>query len=165
VPPGRDAERVQVKIAPQVWAQEVGRLRPGSRARVAAERERRQLERDGLSLSQLVRCDAVGNDGTRLPGLFKLYVPISDEPASRRPFGFVLSPGVEDGRPHLVLVAFGERHPQRGTRAVYERAHKSLHGRFPDQERAQPEASGLSRRVQSPSRRFAGSQERGGLER
>ena len=27
----------------------------------------------------------------------------------------------------------GERHPRRGTRSVYERAHKRLHGRYPDQ--------------------------------
>jgi hypothetical protein len=70
----------------------------------------------------------VGVDGTKLPGLFKVYVPISEEPASQRPFGFVFSPGVGDGRLHLALVAFGERHPPRGTRAVYERAHKRLHG-------------------------------------
>jgi hypothetical protein len=32
-----------------------------------------------------------------------------------------------------MFVAFGERHPQPGTRSVYERAHKQLHGRYPDE--------------------------------
>jgi hypothetical protein len=36
--------------------------------------------------------------------------------------------------PLLVFVAFGERHPKPGTRTVYERAHKRLHGRYPDQQ-------------------------------
>jgi hypothetical protein len=33
----------------------------------------------------------------------------------------------------VVLLAFGERHPSPGTRSVYERAHKRVHGRYPDQ--------------------------------
>lgn len=165
MPQSRASGRVDVKLPANVWAEEVERLRPGSPARVAAERERRRLERDGLARAQLLRCDDVGTDHTRLPGLFKVYVPISDEPPSRRPFGFVFSPGIEDGRPHLTLVAFGERHPRGGTRAVYERAHKHVHGRFPAQERARPEASGLSPRVQSTSRGLRPARQQGGLER
>jgi hypothetical protein len=30
----------------------------------------------------------------------------------------------------LRFIAFGERHPEPGTRSVYERAHKRLHGRL-----------------------------------
>ena len=30
------------------------------------------------------------------------------------------------------FVAFGPRHPGPGVRSVYERAHRQLHGRFPD---------------------------------
>jgi hypothetical protein len=165
VPSGRGTARVQVKIPDQVWEQEVERLRADSPGRIAAERERRRLERDGLPRDELLRCEAVGEDGTRLPGLFKVYVPISEEATSGRPFGFVFSPGVEDGRPHLTLVAYGERHPPRGTRAVYERAHKHLHGRFPDQERGRPEAADRSPRVQSASGGLQRSRERGGLER
>lgn len=163
--------RVEVRIAPEVWVQEVDRLRSGSPARIAAERERVRLERDGLPLAHVVRCDAAGADGTRLAGLFKVYVPISEESASKRPFGFVLSPGVENGHPHLTLVAFGERHPQLSTRSVYERAHKRLHGRFPSQERMQPAAVGRSPREGSRTgsqRHGLGRpqpQERGGLER
>jgi len=31
------------------------------------------------------------------------------------------------------MLAFGERHPEPGSRSVYERAHKRLHGRYPDE--------------------------------
>lgn len=165
MPSGRAAGRVNIKIAAKVWEQEVERLKPGSAARLAAEREGPRLDRDGLPRGQMIRCDDVGTDCTRLPGLFKVYVPISDEPPSQRRFGFVFSLGVEEGRPCLTLVAFGERHPPRGTRTVYERAHKHLHGRFPNQERVQPERSGSSPRVKSPSRGLARGQERGGMER
>jgi hypothetical protein len=65
--------------------------------------------------------------------LVKVYVPITIAPPSERPFGFVLVPGVaRDGRLQLTLLAFGERHPRRGSRSVYERAHKRRHGRYPD---------------------------------
>jgi hypothetical protein len=38
-----------------------------------------------------------------------------------------------DGSLSLNLVAFGERHPDNpATRTVYERAHKRLHGRYPE---------------------------------
>lgn len=60
-------------------------------------------------------------------------VPITSAPASHRPFGFVLSAGRDDRGVYLALVAYGERHPRPGTRSVYERAHKRLHGRYPDQ--------------------------------
>lgn len=33
----------------------------------------------------------------------------------------------------LRFIAYGERHPAAGTRSVYERAHKRLHRRYPDQ--------------------------------
>jgi hypothetical protein len=121
-----------VRIDPTVWDEEVGRFAEGPPARVAAERERRGLERDGVALRRLLPCEPEGGEGTRLAGLVKTYVPIGDRPASERPFGFVLSP--EQGRhdPYLELVAFGERHPElSGTRSVYERAHKRLHGRYP----------------------------------
>jgi hypothetical protein len=122
-----------VRISQDVWADEVDRLRAGSRARVAAERERVRLERDGVELEQLLACSDLGPDGTRLRGLYKLYVPIIDAPPSARPFAFVFSVAARAGEVYLRLVAFGTRHPQRGTRSVYERAHKRLHGRYPDQ--------------------------------
>lgn len=109
---GRGARRLAVRINPTVWEEEVGRFAAGSPARLAAERERRGLEREGIALTLLLPCEPEGAEGTRLDGLVKAYVPISDRPASERPFGFIFSP--EKGRegPYLELVAFGERHPE-----------------------------------------------------
>jgi hypothetical protein len=129
----RGSRRVPVVIDPGVWREEVERLTPRSSARVAAERERRRLESDGIAEELLERCDAQGRDGTRLAGLLKAYVPLRRAPASERPFGFVFRPGREQGVSAVYLAAFGERHPRSGTRSVYERAHKRLHGRYPDQ--------------------------------
>ena len=131
--PSRGARRVAVMIDPRVWREEVERLDPRSAARIAAERERRNLEADGVSRGFVERCDEEGPDGTRLGGLVKAYVPLRDGPPSERPFGFVFRPGRGNGELVLDLLAFGERHPQPGTRSVYERAHKRLHGRYPDQ--------------------------------
>jgi hypothetical protein len=83
--------------------------------------------------AQLLACADLGADGTSLNGLYKVYVPITDDPPSRRPLAFVFSAVEREGEVYLRLQAFGERHPLRGTRSVYERAHKRLHGRYPDQ--------------------------------
>jgi hypothetical protein len=130
---GRGARRVAVVITARVWRAEVERFDPRSPARLAAERERRRLVSSGLALADLRRCEAEAADGTSLPGLVKVYVPIDDAPPSERPYAFVLSPAYGETTPALALVAFGERHPARGARSVYERAHKRLHGRYPDQ--------------------------------
>jgi hypothetical protein len=122
-----------VRIDPSVWREEVDRFAPHSSARATAQRERRRLEQHGISASVLLRCEAVGVDGTRLRGLLKAYVPINDDPPSMRPFGMIFAPGVEgDGHLYLELLAFGERHARPGTRTVYERAHWRLYGRYPD---------------------------------
>lgn len=118
-----------------VWEQEVERFGDRSRPRAAAERARRELERSGPGGRDFQRCAAEGDDGTRLTACVKLYVPL-DRPSSEAPYGFVFQVGVDDGPPRrieLSLLAFGERHPAPGTRSVYERAHKRLHGRYPDQ--------------------------------
>lgn len=129
--PGRSAPRLSVRVGNLPWRQEVERYDEGSAARVAAERERTGLERDGIGLSELEACAELGPDETRLGGLVKVYVPIVPAPPSQRPFAFVLSGGRDEVGPYLALVAFGERHPRRGVRSVYERAHKRLHGRYP----------------------------------
>jgi hypothetical protein len=133
LPARRWPVRLPVRIEPSVWAEEVERLTARSRAREAAERERGRLERDGIELTALSACEPLGASGTRLARLVKTYVPITAGPASERPFGFVFSPERDQEGPYLELVAFGERHPRRGTRSVYERAHKRLHGRYPDE--------------------------------
>ena len=130
---GRRARRFAVLITQGVWRAEVERFDSRSPARRAAEHERPRLETDGLALGDLLRCEPEAADGTRLVGLVKVYVPIGDAPPSARPYAFVLSPVHAEPMPALVVVAFGERHPRRGVRSVYERAHKRLHGRYPDQ--------------------------------
>jgi len=75
-----------------------------------------------------------GEDGTRLAGCLKVYVPLAERRPSKRPYGFVFELAeARDGGVTLRLLAFGERHPRPGVRSVYERAHKRLHGRYPDQ--------------------------------
>jgi hypothetical protein len=122
-----------VRISPTAWREEVHRFDRRSPPRAAAVREQRHLEENGLRIADLQSCAAEGPDGTKLEGLVKVYVPISTAPASQRPLGFVFSPGRDDRGTYLAFVSFGERHPRPGTRSVYERAHKRLHGRHPDQ--------------------------------
>lgn len=125
--------RIGVRIGQDVWLEEVARLRRGSPSRVAAERERGGLESEGVELRHLRACSGQAEDQTRLEGLFKVYVPIGDAPPSARPFAFVFSPALRGEQVYLRLMAYGDRHPPSGTRSVYERAHKRLHGRYPDQ--------------------------------
>ena len=79
-------------------------------------------------------CDAECDDGTRLGRCLKAYVQLGDCPASERPYAFVFELAVGgEGGVTLRLIAYGERHPEPALRSVYERAHKRLHGRYPDQ--------------------------------
>ena len=130
---GAAARRLAVRVSSRVWREEVERFELRSPPRRAAERERRGLEDHGVSFAGLMRCAVEGSDGTRLAGLVKVYVPISQGPPSERPFGFVLAPARSEQELFLAVVAFGERHPRPGVRSVYERAHRRLHGRYPDQ--------------------------------
>ena len=125
--------RIAVRIDELVWHEEVERFNPRSRARIAAERERAGLEESGVELRQLRVCSDSAPDGTRLAGMLKVYVPIRGPSASQRPFGFVFSPARLEADVVLRMIAFGERHPRKGTRSVYERAHKRVHGRYSDQ--------------------------------
>jgi hypothetical protein len=81
------------------------------------------------------RCKPENDDGTELAGCSKLYVPLNVKGASAAPYGFIFRLGQTDDD-ELVwnFMAFGERHPDNpSTRSVYERAHKRIHGRFPEQ--------------------------------
>lgn len=116
-----------------VWAEEVERLRERSPARQAAKRARRQIDRQGGVERRALRfCEESGPDGTRLGSCMKVYVPL-DGPPSGQPCGFVFELVEHPGGPvALRLLAYGERHPRRGTRSVYARAHKLLHGQYPE---------------------------------
>jgi hypothetical protein len=116
-----------------VWAEEVERLRLGGKARTSAIVARAEIERPGARIAMRA-CEPEGRDGTRLAGCAKVYVPLGAEP-SEAPYGVRVRDPADRAGGGLVLrlLAYGERHPQRG-RSVYERAHWRVHGRYPDQE-------------------------------
>lgn len=105
-----------------------------SPARVQAERARREIEGGKTTLAWR-RCEAESSDGIELAGCSKLYVPLDAGGASAAPYGFVFRLAkTEDNTLAWNFIAFGERHPENpNTRSVYERAHKRLHGHYPDQ--------------------------------
>ena len=125
---------VPVRFEAEVWDEEVSRLRPGSAMRQAAEAARARLEAEPTAARWLA-CEAEWPGQPRLPRCLKLYLPLGLEP-SAAPYGFVFEL-VASREPEplfsLRLLAFGERHPRPGVRSVYERAHKRLHGRYPDE--------------------------------
>lgn len=132
MPPDLARRRVGVRFDDAIWVDST-RGFSGQSLDVALK-ARRALERDGLTLERLLPCESLGPDHTELAGCAKLYLPAGEAPPSRRPFAFVLQLA-RDGAGDLVLVfiAFGPRHPGPGVRNVYERAHRQLHGKFPDQ--------------------------------
>jgi hypothetical protein len=73
--------------------------------------------------------------GRDCPACQKLYIPLGKQGASDAPYAFVFQlVQNEDRSLAWSMIAFGERHPSDGrTRNVYERAHKRLHGRYPEQ--------------------------------
>ena len=126
--------RVPVSFDADVWSQEVERLRARGPMRAAAERAREEIAAHGMPRDALLACSADGEDGTSLARCLKVYLPLNDRPASERPCAFVFELAASgDDRVMLRLIAYGERHPAPATRSVYERAHKRLHGRYPDQ--------------------------------
>jgi len=113
-----------------VWLQEVERYTSERVKQVAiAARELIDVQ-GGLAPDQLRRCEPAGEDGTELAGCVKAYLPLDESAPSSRPYAFVLRWAIDEkkGRPQLVFVAFGERHPRSGTKTAYARAHERLHG-------------------------------------
>lgn len=132
--PGGGGRRPAVVVfGARPWAEEVERYRPSSQARRSAERARQTIELGHEKLDWL-RCRPEGPDSTQLPGCRKLYVPLGKRAPSEAPYGFVFQLVQRpDASLAWTFVAFGERHPSDpDTRTVYERAHKRLHGRYPD---------------------------------
>ena len=94
-----------------------------SAGRRAADRARRELERNGIAVSHLLRCQSEGRDGTQLAGCVKTRVPWPDGR-----WGMVLVPAATQGPPTLRVLAFGERRPSAPWRpSVYQVAHRRLH--------------------------------------
>lgn len=93
--------------------------------RQVALQARSQLERDGVPISQLRRCDDESRDTTSLPRCAKLYLP---QPAGpwRMVFRFTLDRTTSE----LVLLylAFGLGHPTKPWQpSAYQVAHRRLH--------------------------------------
>lgn len=128
---GAPQRRLAVRFDEAVWREAVRGF--SRRPLEIATSTRSDAERRGVALADVRPCEAHGPDGTELAGCAKLYLPIGDAPPSERPFAFVLQLGQEvDATLVWVFVAFGHRHPKPGVRSVYERAHRQLHGRFPN---------------------------------
>jgi hypothetical protein len=111
--------RLPVVFDEASWADDVRRI--GDRGRALAETARRRLERDGVPLAELHRCQPEGPSGTALPGCVKLYVD-----HWRLVFRAATTAG---GEPALLCFALGLGHPPEGSRipSVYEIAHRRLH--------------------------------------
>jgi hypothetical protein len=77
-----------IVFADREWAEEVERLEPAAASRASAENARREIEVADRQFAWRP-CEAVVNDGTRLPGCRKLYVPLDQEGASAAPYGFI----------------------------------------------------------------------------
>jgi hypothetical protein len=123
MPTPRRIVTFRVKFSDGRFAEDLDRCRPeGQRA---ARQARVQLERDGVPQHLLTRCAGEHRDGTDLPGMVKLYLPMP-----YGPWGLVLQGTTDDAGLHLLAVAFGERHPDRRP-TVYDIAHYRQHGRWP----------------------------------
>ena len=130
MPTPRRAGHVPVRINPGKWGQEVERYRKDASPLLAAERKRRRLEREGIPILALARCSEEGAEGTSLDGLRKSTFRSVTRLRRSAPMG---SSSSRPGKACWRWSPFGERHPAPETRSVYERAHKWLHGRCPDQ--------------------------------
>jgi hypothetical protein len=114
------ALRFEVRVVDQVLAEDLPRCTKAGQA--AIEPVVDEVRRDGVPREWLLRCEEEGHDGTRLGGCVKFYIP---RPAGQ--WGAVLAADEEASKPALILIAVGERHPDRPWRpSVYEIAHRRL---------------------------------------
>lgn len=129
-----DLPAISITFGTEEWRQEVERYEPNSPARIKAEGARRDIE-GGRVKRGWMKCRSEGSaDGTSLTGCVKIYVPLGKDGASEAPYGFVFELEMRsDGTLGLDFLAFGVRHPRNErSRSVYERAHRRLHGRYPE---------------------------------
>lgn len=113
-----NAPSIPVVFDELVWKQEHDSASPGASTKAGAARS--QYEKNGVPRGRLLSCAAEGQDGTRLPGHFKVRVPHPDGP-----WGFVFAVVIDEKKgPVLHFRAFGMRHPPKASNkpSVYERA-------------------------------------------
>lgn len=113
----------RVRFHPAHFPEDLARARRDGRRIATDARER--LEHDGIESSLLSPCRGEARDGTDLAGLVKLYLPI---PYGE--WGLVLEAAKDTQGLYLLVVAFGDRHPDRRP-SVYDVAHRRRHGDWP----------------------------------
>ncbi len=122
MPTPRRPVTFRVRFNDALFASDIDHCRPEGQD--IAQSAREQLERDGISQSLLMSCGGEHRDGTDLPGMVKLYLPMP-----YGPWGLVLQGATDPAGLHLAAVAFGERHPNR--RPSGRVAHYRRHGQWP----------------------------------
>lgn len=124
MPNSRRTVTFRVRFNDALFADDVAHAR--AEGQQIAREARRQLERDGAPADLLARCGGEHRDGTDLSGMVKLYLPMpyGDD------WGLVLQGASDAAGPHLLVVAFGQRHPSRRP-SVYDIAHHRRHGNWP----------------------------------
>lgn len=121
--PGGHPARPRVHFDELALAEDLSHATSAGR-RVALD-ARRQLERDGVDVEQLQRCDPHGRDGTRLERCVKLYLPTRDG-AWRMVFEITREPST--GELVLAYLAYGLGHPGKPWQpSAYQVAHQRLH--------------------------------------
>ena len=94
--------------------------RTSEAGRKVAGAARREYERDGVPIDDLLPCEEEGPEGTVLKHCMKVYLPRPDGK-----FGMVFRIELGEDKALLVYAAFGIRHHPRDSHAltVYEIAH------------------------------------------
>jgi hypothetical protein len=114
--------RFAVRVDEAVLEEDLAHATVAGRGAIATTMNR--FVRDGVPATWLKRCQTQHRDGTDLSGCVKVYIP----PPDGR-WGAVFVADVTGGRPVLVLLAVGQRHPaQPWTPSVYQVAHRRQHG-------------------------------------
>lgn len=123
----RDSPRFAVRFDEDAFAEDLSHATEAGRSVAIAERER--LEKHGIKVEELLACEAEARDGTRLGGCVKTYLPRPDGD-----WGIAFTGDIDTrGRPALVCLAFGVRHPTRPWQpSVYQVADRRLHASATD---------------------------------
>ena len=123
MPTPRRPVTFRVRFNDALFADDLARCR--AEGQQVGRQTRVELERDGAPPHLLTSCGAEHRDGTDLPGMVKLYVPLP-----YGPWGLVLQGATDATGLHLLAIAFGELHPSLRP-SVYDIAHHRQHGNWP----------------------------------
>jgi hypothetical protein len=118
--PARDL-RFDVRVDDELLVEDLARASDAAKAAIEAAAQK--LREDGVPVDSLRPCEDDARDGTDLGGCVKHYIP---QPDGR--WGAVFTIDKEASKPALLLLAAGERHPDKPWRpSVYQIAHRRLH--------------------------------------